>query len=89
MTTVGYGDISAATIAERTMAIVGMIAANFVFSGVLKCAHYGLCTLVRMLQEACLCPSGPNHLILGIDMHMSQSQLSMDELGTLQASWAE
>lgn len=35
MTTVGYGDISAATIAERTMAIVGMILANFVFSGIM------------------------------------------------------
>jgi hypothetical protein len=36
MCTVGYGDISAATIAERTMAIVGMILANFVFSGIMS-----------------------------------------------------
>ena len=32
MTTVGYGDISATTIAERLFAIVGMIAGGFVFS---------------------------------------------------------
>lgn len=34
-TTVGYGDISAATLAERTIAIVAMIIANFVFSSVM------------------------------------------------------
>ena len=32
MTTVGYGDISATTIAERVFAILGMIAGGFVFS---------------------------------------------------------
>lgn len=35
MTTVGYGDISAATLAERSMAILGMILANFVFSSIM------------------------------------------------------
>jgi hypothetical protein len=35
MTTIGYGDISAATLAERSMAIAGMILANFVFSGIM------------------------------------------------------
>lgn len=32
MTTVGYGDISATTVAERLFAIIGMIAGGFVFS---------------------------------------------------------
>eukprot|EP00854_Cymbomonas_tetramitiformis_P012991 gene12991-15353_t len=35
MTTVGYGDISAATLAERSFAILSMIAGGFVFSGII------------------------------------------------------
>jgi len=35
MTTVGYGDISASTIAERLWAILGMLVGGFVFSGLI------------------------------------------------------
>jgi len=35
MTTVGYGDISASTMAERSFAIIGMLVGGFAFSGII------------------------------------------------------
>eukprot|EP00854_Cymbomonas_tetramitiformis_P003797 gene3797-4751_t len=60
MTTVGYGDIQATTVAERVFSIIGMIAGGFMLSGIIG-------NLFTIMEQTDLTNKAFNEKMLGVE----------------------
>jgi len=71
MTTVGYGDISAKTVAERVFAIVGMLMGGFVLSAIIS-------KLVLVVEEADLGKKAMKKKLLMVEEWVKDLHLPKD-----------